>query len=238
MSVITIDAETIPDEGKVELHDRFVNIPEEAMMDWHEHELTDNEYVERCKKWRVSSMSLTPEYCRIVGLNFMAEGQEPVSQWAGETLPSRLNPGQFVPVTETSLLRKFWQLARENSTIVTFNGLGFDLEVIKVRSAVLGIEATCDLTNLKPWENRIVDMMKKMYSNRKAIGLKKIREIYWDRLLELCPDLRLYVDLLTLEGDSVYELYMRQDIETLRRYGQFDALTNMALYAFGRGLWW
>lgn len=232
MSVITIDIETIPDEGKLEQFNRFVTVPDEFAY------LEGDELAGTFEMWQVSQMSLTPEYCRIVGLNFMAEGQEPVSRWVGESLPSELKPGNFIAVTETGLLRKFWQLARENSTIVTFNGLGFDLEVVKVRSAILGIEATCDLTNLKPWENRLVDMMKKMYSNRKAIGLKKIREIYWDRLLELCPDLRLYADLLTLEGDSVYELYMRQDIETLRRYGEFDALTNVALYQFGRGYWW
>jgi DNA polymerase elongation subunit (family B) len=49
-------------------------------------------------------------------------------------------PVQFVPcVDETELLTEFWNVARHYDGIVTFNGRGFDVPFIYLRSAVLNV---------------------------------------------------------------------------------------------------
>lgn len=50
------------------------------------------------------------------------------------------NPVEFVPcVDETELLTAFWDVARHYETIVTFNGRGFDVPFLYLRSALLKV---------------------------------------------------------------------------------------------------
>src|SRR2546421_2189348 len=49
-------------------------------------------------------------------------------------------PVQFIPCAdETELLAAFWDLARHYDTIATFNGRGFDVPFIYLRSALLNV---------------------------------------------------------------------------------------------------
>lgn len=180
-------------------------------------------------------MSLSPEYCKIVGLNWMEQGDDPHSYWVGENLEIKATS---TLVTEDQLLKKFWTLASKYGTIITYNGLSFDLEVIKSRSASLYVPATVDLSNLKPWENKVIDLMKRMFSNRKAMGLKKVREIYWLQMVKHEMGLLKYEDIKDMSGGEVDQLYRTGNYTKLIRYGEFDAITNVALYRFGLGYWW
>src|SRR5580765_7375435 len=66
---------------------------------------------------------------------FTAEDHEPDLGEAG--------PVEFVPcVDETELLTAFWDVAKHYETIVTFNGRGFDVPFIYLRSALLNIPIT------------------------------------------------------------------------------------------------
>ena len=63
---------------------------------------------------------------------FMAEDYEPDTGDAG--------PVEFVPcVDEVELLTAFWDVARHYEVIVTFNGRGFDVPFIYLRSALLNV---------------------------------------------------------------------------------------------------
>ncbi len=64
---------------------------------------------------------------------FTAEDHEPA--------PSGNGPVEFVPcVDETELLTQFWDVARHYETVVTFNGRGFDVPFVYLRSALLQVE--------------------------------------------------------------------------------------------------
>jgi hypothetical protein len=66
---------------------------------------------------------------------FVAEDYEPPAGEAG--------PVEFVPcVDEAELLTAFWDVARHYDQIVTFNGRGFDVPFIYLRSAILGVPIT------------------------------------------------------------------------------------------------
>jgi 3'-5' exonuclease len=63
---------------------------------------------------------------------FTAEDFEPVE---GET-----GPVEFVPCTdETDLLGNFWDIAKKYNAIVTFNGRGFDVPFLYLRSAISNV---------------------------------------------------------------------------------------------------
>jgi DNA polymerase elongation subunit (family B) len=54
--------------------------------------------------------------------------------------PGDAGPVDFVPcVDETELLTAFWDVARHYETVVTFNGRGFDVPFIYLRSALLNV---------------------------------------------------------------------------------------------------
>lgn len=53
-------------------------------------------------------------------------------------------PVEFMPcMDETELLTAFWDLAKHYDQIVTFNGRGFDVPFIYLRSAILNVPISC-----------------------------------------------------------------------------------------------
>lgn len=57
--------------------------------------------------------------------------------------PAEAGPVEFVPcMDETELLTAFWDVAKHYESIVTFNGRGFDVPFIYLRSAVLNVPIT------------------------------------------------------------------------------------------------
>lgn len=66
---------------------------------------------------------------------FTATEAEPIGEEAG--------PVEFVPcMDEVELLTAFWDVARHYETIITFNGRGFDVPFIYLRSAILNVPIT------------------------------------------------------------------------------------------------
>ncbi len=66
---------------------------------------------------------------------FTAEDYEDEAEGAG--------PVEFVPcVDEVEMLTAFWDVARHYETIVTFNGRGFDVPFMYLRSALLNVPIT------------------------------------------------------------------------------------------------
>jgi DNA polymerase elongation subunit (family B) len=64
---------------------------------------------------------------------FIAEDFEPEPD-------SEAKPVEFIPcMDEAELLTQFWDLARKFDSIITFNGRGFDVPFIYLRSAILNV---------------------------------------------------------------------------------------------------
>ena len=60
-----------------------------------------------------------------------------------ENLSAEQSPVEFVPcMDETELLSAFWDVAKHYDGIVTFNGRGFDVPFIYLRSALLNVAIT------------------------------------------------------------------------------------------------
>ncbi len=68
-------------------------------------------------------------------VQFLAEDYEESAEEAG--------PVEFVPcMDETELLTAFWDVARHYENVVTFNGRGFDVPFMYLRSALLNVPIT------------------------------------------------------------------------------------------------
>jgi len=94
--------------------------------------------------------SLVPEHCRIVAFGF------------GDHFETWSETG------ERAALSEFWERINGNVSIVGWNIIGFDLDVILARSALLGITPTRCLAGLKPWDNGVVDLMLKRPNRRRC----------------------------------------------------------------------
>lgn len=82
-----------------------------------------------------------------IGLYDLERAQGVVFYDTKGTVTHDLEAGEFVlkPRTEAAMLRDFWEGARSYSTFVTFNGRGFDVPFLMLRSIAHGITPTVDL---------------------------------------------------------------------------------------------
>jgi DNA polymerase elongation subunit (family B) len=81
-----------------------------------------------------------------IGL-FDLERERGVVYYASDTDTEDTEYKEFVlkPRTEKEMLEDFWEGAKEYDTFVTFNGRGFDVPFLNLRSAIQGIRPTHDL---------------------------------------------------------------------------------------------
>lgn len=173
-------------------------------------------------------LATSAEYCSIVGLNFATDEGEPHSAWVGDV------DRQGDPINERTLLDAFWNLAEKSKHIIGFNILRFDLPVILTRSALLGVEPWPGLKywNLRPWEEFVIDLMKKRFANASYNEFKSLKELR--RCLQL-PITEEYRDVAGMAGDSVEKLYLEfcagdaGALETLKLYGKLDIITTREL---------
>lgn len=164
--------------------------------------------------------SVTPEYCRVIGLNLGFDEQAPRSGWVGEVR----NGGE--PLTERDLLEAFWSSVKTAKCIVGFNSIRFDLPAIMVRSALLGVEPTRNLTDLKPWENFHVDLLARRWPYRAGAQFQSLKALRRILSLPIPPG---YESVLDMDGGDVGALWVAGEFEKCNRYGCLDIETTREL---------
>jgi hypothetical protein len=175
---------------------------------------------------QMKAMALQPEACKLVGLNVLIGEGEPKSGWVGETSPTG------APYTEEDLLTLFWQWAATSPRLVGFNCLTFDLNVIRVRSALLGVLPTVNLFDIKPWEDKVIDLLKRRFEKAprdQYLSLKALRRLLGFQV----PD--KYAEVMDSTGADIEGLYLRflsgdaDALRILKLYGELDVWTTKAL---------
>ena len=89
-------------------------------------------------------MSLWPFTSQVVCIAMLnAETQRGQSLFVADDFEEEAEenaPVKFIPCAdETELLAQFWEVAKKYDSVVTFNGRGFDVPFIYLRSAVLNV---------------------------------------------------------------------------------------------------
>lgn len=119
--------------------------------------------------------------------------------------------------------------AREPLRLISFNGRGFDLPVIKLRSLAHGLQASWLFQRGDKWSNYSsrydmvwhVDMADVLADFGAARGMPKLDEV--------CT-LAGLPGKLDISGSKVYELHNAGKLEDIRNYCETDVLNTYLLY--------
>jgi hypothetical protein len=167
--------------------------------------------------------ALVPEFCRVVALGW-AVGDEP----AHSLVVGTVRPVQTTPpvreITETDVLARFWQLvsSQPRPMVVGFNILNFDLPVLFVRSALLGVRPS-RLFDRRPWGTDCIDLCEIRRHEGRGGKLKDLARYYGFTVAE--PD---------VDGAQVEQL-IATDPAKVGRYVESDVAITRQLYHFYKG---
>lgn len=162
-------------------------------------------------------LSVTPEFCRIVAMGSARGDAEIKTAVVGQLLQF---DGKEHKLTESDLLESWWLAVEECSPLVGFNIVGFDLPVIFIRSALLGIRPTRKI-DTRPWGGEVIDLMQARWPKGGQKSLKDTARILGFKVPAEGVD-GSHVDLLWREGRlAEIAAYQASDIEVTRQLFSF-----------------
>jgi DNA polymerase elongation subunit (family B) len=163
-----------------------------------------------------------------IGL-FDVERRQGVVYYQNEQTVSDINYGDFVlkSRTEKEMLDDFWEGAKSYDTFVTFNGRGFDVPFLNLRSAIQGIRPTQDLM-----EGRY------LYQQKRARHVDLQDQLTFYGAMQKRPSLHLFCRAFGIEspkadgvaGDDVAELFKTKQFRAIAEYNAKDVIATTALY--------
>jgi hypothetical protein len=131
-------------------------------------------------------------------------------------------PAWMRPMSEPELLRAFWQLAGSAELVVSFNGRGFDVPFLVIRSLVHGIPARVDLLS-SPFSLRPhLDLFRLIGHGRGGLGSTSLDIVCWALGIESPKG--------AMDGSMVAPTYARGDIEKIAEYNAADVRATTAVY--------
>lgn len=130
--------------------------------------------------------------------------------------------------SEKEILESFWRVAKKADVFVSFNGRGFDVPFLMIRSAVHGIRPSKNLLS-----NRYLSMQK---FDAKHVDLMDQLTFYgatWKK-----PNLHMCCRALGIkspkkdgvDGNAVAELFKKQKYENIARYNAGDLFSTARLF--------
>ena len=167
----------------------------------------------------LKQLSTTPEYCSVVALGWQVGNGPTFSMVVGTD-----------DDTEEDLLRQFWALAAVHAPLVGYNILRFDLPVLMVRSALLGIRPSVQL-DLSRWSKQVVDCYARRYPVGHRAGVDP------GGLKSQCNCHGIAVPAGDFDGSKVWDTY-QTDKEMIHTYVQSDVRVLADYYSRLLGLFW
>lgn len=210
--MFVLDIETVPDETLVETFDKhrkekyLAENPKPA----------EGEY----EAWRVGQMSLNPLYAKVAGLGYWIEGQSgPVSVLVGDGVKDDV-------VDEKMICMRFWSLMA-HGPCVGFNVINFDVRILRMRSMRLGVPASVNLKEVKPWEtDKLWDEAVALSGKWGGATMKETYDV-------VCSHLEIpekYTPVLDFNGSMVYDTLQKEGGRDLvRLYQEYDVWREMQI---------
>jgi predicted PolB exonuclease-like 3'-5' exonuclease len=215
MPVLVFDIETIPDcDGLIKLHDLDPATPHA--------EVAAKAFAERREK---TGSDFLPHYLqRVVSISCALRNRDGFKVWSLGSVDD----------SEAGIIQRFYDgVDKYTPQLVSWNGKGFDAQVLHYRSLIHGITAARywdmgeDDKDFK-WNNylsryhpRHLDLMDvlAMYNNRANAPL--------DALAKLIG----FPGKLGMDGSAVWQSYQDGDVAGIRAYCETDVLNTYLLYA-------
>ncbi len=152
-----------------------------------------------------------------------------VVYYRGEGAGTDSVDGEFIlkERSEREMLEDFWEGAKSYDTFVTFNGRGFDVPFLNIRTAVHGMRPTRDL------------MDGRYLYQQKAIRHVDLQDqMTYYGAMQKRPSLHLFCRAFGIEspkiggvqGDDVAELFHAKKFRDIARYNARDVIATTALY--------
>jgi DNA polymerase elongation subunit (family B) len=135
--------------------------------------------------------------------------------------------------SEEEMLRNFWDGAASYDTFVTFNGRGFDVPFLNLRSAIRGIRPSEDLMDGRY-----------LYQQKYAKHVDLQDQMTFYGAMRKAPSLHLFCRAFGIEspkaegvaGDDVAELFKEKQFRTIAEYNVRDVVATTKLYTKWREL--
>lgn len=129
--------------------------------------------------------------------------------------------------TEAEMLNDFWEGAKSYDTFVTFNGRGFDIPFLNLRSAIHGIRPSQDLMDGRY-----------LYQQKGARHVDLQDQMTFYGAMQRKPSLHLFCRAFGIEsskadgvaGDDVAELFSCKKFRDIAEYNSRDVLATTKLY--------
>lgn len=220
-NIFALDIETIPDEVEMAaLMQRGPSRPFEAPSTYKDPAKIADYIAQKRAEWEeglVKTCSIDPAYGNIAC----------ISLWDGSCGGSsslREFGGTDNPDAERAMLADFWKAMAKVDGIVTFNGLGFDLRWLLLRSAILRVRPsrTWDTPRYRPWP--CCDLMQIL------AGWERDR---WKGLAEWCRVFRIPCEGKEsgMDGSQVYQYVQDGRWDEVEAYCLSDTRATWDLFA-------
>lgn len=149
-----------------------------------------------------SDRSYHPFFAKVIAIGIKRQKEDPIV-WAG--------------ADEKAILDDFWEYIADNrpGLYVTFNGMGFDLPFLSVRSMINGVRPT-DNVNVNKWrmmEGNHFDIM---------VALTDKWGITWVAFDITCKVMGIDLPEDAVRGYQIPDLHAREDWDTIRRHNLQD----------------
>jgi DNA polymerase elongation subunit (family B) len=135
----------------------------------------------------------------------------------------------FKQRTEKEMLEQFWQGAMEYQNFVTFNGRGFDIPFLMIRSAIHGIKPTKNLLS-----NRYLGLQRGAYHIDLCDQLSFYRAVWKKSSLHLaCRAFGIVSPKAGgVSGDDVGALFKEKKFVDIAKYNVGDLVATNELYGY------
>ncbi len=172
---------------------------------------------------------LTGEIVAIGALDYHKNEGAVYYQAPGQKNPELKEEGvSFKQMSEEEMLRKFWELAAHYQVFITFNGRGFDMPFLMIRSAIKGVRPTKDL-------------MRGRYlyqNNPEALHIDLYEQLSFYGATRRKGSLHLWTRAFGIEspkaagvaGDDVGPLFKKKKFLDIARYNVRDLRATRDLY--------
>ena len=178
---------------------------------------------EREESERVKTLSVTPEFLRIVAIGWAVEDGDPESMVVGE----KYGADGENEIDERDILDKFWELAARH-VLSGYNFSGFDLPAVWARSAILRVRPSVRI-DPTPWKSNVVDLFQARFPKgnhgKGPGGLKALAKLY-----------NLVTEAEDTDGSQVYRLLKEGKIKEIGEYVRSDISLTQQLHELFSGL--
>lgn len=144
MNYLVIDIETI---GKQ--YDKLDEQSRKYLRGWAERDASSEDEIERELENIKKGLPLSPFLGEIVAIGVIDSRDKGAVYFRADEdasiVDSQDGDVQYRPGTEKEILQRFWHVAAEYKDFVTFNGRGFDVPYLMIRSAIKGIRPSVNL---------------------------------------------------------------------------------------------